>query len=174
MPRPQKSFHPNCAVAIQVATERRSLLQKLSRTALSRFWLLLPSAAMRNRKVGSRCQNGCGREQERATNFPNRRMTKGMQIHHVAKRLEKRQFKAHDSRTVLYPSMIFDVYTKRLFSWILCDSLKVQFVLCIGKLPRHGRTRSAETMVYSDQERHDTSCHLFKTADFGGFGRIAK
>lgn len=104
---------------------------------------------------------------------PYRRMSKAMKTNNVAENLLNREFKEHGPRKVLltdityipyngtfcYLSTILDAYTKQILSYILSDSLEVDFVLeTVNKLVKsHGIELSTETLIHSDQGCHYTS-----------------
>lgn len=74
---------------------------------------------------------------------PYRRMAKALKTNHIAENLVDRQFKAHGPRSVLltdityipyngtfcYLSTVIDAYTKQVLSYVLSESLEVDFVL---------------------------------------------
>ena len=88
--------------------------------------------------------------------------------------VSNREFEEHGPRKVLltdityiingkaprcYMSTIIDGCTKELLSWVLSDSLEIDFVLeTVNNLIReHGISLSAETLIHSDQGAHYTS-----------------
>ena len=109
---------------------------------------------------------------------PYRRMAKALKTSHVAENLVDRQFEAHGPRTVLltdityipyngtfcYLSTIIDAYTRQVLSYVLSESLEVDFVLrSVEQLVKHhGISLSAETMIHSDQGCHYTSCRFIQ------------
>ena len=112
---------------------------------------------------------------------PYRRMAKAIKTSNTADNLLKRQFTAHGPRKVLltdityipyngtfgYLSTILDAYTKQILSYVVSDSLEVDFVLeTVNKLVRdHGIELGKETLIHSDQGCHYTSMsfiHLVK------------
>lgn len=104
---------------------------------------------------------------------PYRRMAKAIKTNNVAENILNREFTKHGPRKVLltdityipyygkfcYLSTILDAYTKQVLSYVLSDSLEVDFVLeTINKLIKnHGIELSTETMIHSDQGCHYTS-----------------
>ena len=107
---------------------------------------------------------------------PYRRMAKALKTNSVADNLLQRQFEDYGPRMVLltditylpyngtfaYLSTILDAYTKQILSYVLSDSLEVDFVLeTVSKLINdHGISLQAETIIHSDQGCHYTS-HKF-------------
>lgn len=105
---------------------------------------------------------------------PYRRMAKSIKTNHVADNLVKRQFEAYGPRKVLltdityipfkgsfcYLSTILDAFTKQILSYVLSETLEVDFVLETVKLmvEKHGVALSTETIIHSDQGCHYTSC----------------
>ena len=104
---------------------------------------------------------------------PYRRMAKALQTNHVAQYLLDRKFREFGPRTVLltdityipyngtfaYLSTILDAFTKQILSYVLSESLEVDFVLeTVNQLiERHGISLKAETLINSDQGSHYTS-----------------
>lgn len=104
---------------------------------------------------------------------PYRRMAKAIKTNNVAQNLLNREFKKHGPRKVLltdityipyngtfcYLSTILDAYTKQILSYVLSDSLEVDFVLeTVNKLvENYGIELSTETLIHSDQGCHYTS-----------------
>lgn len=105
---------------------------------------------------------------------PYRRMAKALKTSNVAENLLNREFKSHGARKVLltdityisysngqraYLSTIMDAYTKQILSYVLSESLEVDFVLeTVHILIRdHGISLSTETLIHSDQGCHYTS-----------------
>lgn len=104
---------------------------------------------------------------------PYRQMAKALRTNNVASNLLERQFEAFGPRIVLltditylpyngnfaYLSTILDAYTKQILSYVLSDSLQVDFVLeTVNNLVvEHGISLKAETIVHSDQGCHYTS-----------------
>ena len=104
---------------------------------------------------------------------PYRRMAKAMKSNAVADNLLKREFKSYGPRTVfltdityipfkkefVYLSVILDAYTEQVMSYVLSDSLEVDFVLETVELlfQNHGTSIDAMAMIHSDQGCHYTS-----------------
>lgn len=109
---------------------------------------------------------------------PYRRMAKAIKTNNVADNLVKREFVVYGPRKVLltdityipfdgrfcYLSTILDAYTKQILSYILSESLEVDFVLETVELmvEKHGVSLSAETIIHSDQGCHYTSCSFIQ------------
>lgn len=105
---------------------------------------------------------------------PYRRMAKALKTNNVAENLLNREFKLHGPRKVLltditylpyngarcYLSTILDAYTKEILSYVLSETLEIDFVLeTVNQLiDKHGISVTAETLVHSDQGCHYTSC----------------
>lgn len=105
---------------------------------------------------------------------PHRRIAAALKTSNTAENLLNREFEEHGPRKVLltdityiingkaprcYMSTIIDGCTKELLSWVLSDSLEIDFVLeTVNNLIReHGISLSAETLIHSDQGAHYTS-----------------
>lgn len=104
---------------------------------------------------------------------PYRRMAKAIKTNNVADNLLNRKFMEYGPRKVLltdityipyngtfaYLSTILDAYTKQVLSYVLSDSLAVDFVLeTVNKLIKnHGIELTKETLIHSDQGCHYTS-----------------
>lgn len=105
---------------------------------------------------------------------PHRRIAAALKTSNTAENLLNREFEEHGPRKVLltdityiingkaprcYMSTIIDGCTKELLSWVLSDSLEIDFVLeTVNNLIReHGISLSAETLIHSDQGVHYTS-----------------
>lgn len=104
---------------------------------------------------------------------PYRRMAKAIKTNNVADNLLNRKFMEYGPRKVLltdityvpyngkfcYLSTILDTYTKQILSYVLSDSLEVDFVLeTVNKLiKKHGIELTKETLIHSDQGCHYTS-----------------
>ena len=107
---------------------------------------------------------------------PYRRMAKALKSNNIADNLLQREFESFGPRTVLltditylpyngtfaYLSTILDAFTKQILSYVLSDSLEVDFVIeTIHKLVEdHGISLHAQTIIHSDQGCHYTS-HKF-------------
>ncbi len=104
---------------------------------------------------------------------PYRRMAKALRTNVVADNSVKREFKLHGPRKILltdityiplngdfcYLSVIIDAYTMQVLSYVLSDSLEVDFVLETIKIMihDHGVSLDAEAYIHSDQGCHYTS-----------------
>lgn len=109
---------------------------------------------------------------------PYRRMAKAIKTNNVADNLVKREFTAYGARAVLltdityipfagsfcYLSTILDAYTKQILSYVLSESLEVDFVLeTVNQMvEKHGVSLKTETMIHSDQGCHYTSCSFIQ------------
>lgn len=109
---------------------------------------------------------------------PYRRMAKAIKTNNVADNLVKRQFESYGPRKVLltdityipykgvfcYLSTIIDAYTKQILSYVLSESLEVDFVLeTVNQLiENHGISLTTKTMIHSDQGCHYTSCSFIQ------------
>ncbi len=107
---------------------------------------------------------------------PYKKMAKALKTSNYADNLLMREFECYGPRIVLltditylpyngtfaYLSTILDAFTKQILSYVLSDSLEVDFVLeTVNKLiDEHGISLHAETIVHSDQGSHYTS-HSF-------------
>lgn len=104
---------------------------------------------------------------------PYRRMAKALRTSHVADNLLQREFEHYGPRIVLltdvtylpyngrfaYLSTILDAFTKQILSYVVSESLEVDFVLeTVNLLIRdHGVSLNQETILHSDQGCHYTS-----------------
>lgn len=105
---------------------------------------------------------------------PYRRMAKAMATAYTAPNIVNREFEEHGPRKILltdityiingkaprcYMSTIIDACTKELLSWVLSESLEIDFVLETVKqlIEKHGTDLSTETLIHSDQGSHYTS-----------------
>lgn len=109
---------------------------------------------------------------------PYRRMAKALKTNNVADNLLKRKFTEYGPRKVLltdityipcngtfaYLSTVLDAYTKQVLSYVLSDSLEVDFVLeTVNKLIKnHGIELTKETLIHSDQGCHYTSTSFIR------------
>lgn len=109
---------------------------------------------------------------------PYRRMAKAIKTNHVADNLVQRQFEAYGPRKVLltdityipfsgrfcYLSSILDAFTKQILSYVLSESLEVDFVLETVNLliKEHGVALTTGTIIHSDQGCHYTSCSFIQ------------
>lgn len=104
---------------------------------------------------------------------PYRRMAKALRTNHVADNLVNREFEDHGPRKILltdityipydgrfcYLSTILDAFTKQILSYVLSESLELDFVLKSVEqlIENHGISLNAETLIHSDQGCHYTS-----------------
>ena len=104
---------------------------------------------------------------------PYRRMAKAMRTNVVADNQLKRQFRVFGARkvfltdityipfrkTFLYLSVILDAYTEQVLSYVLSESLEVDFVLLTVQqlIKDHGTSIDATALIHSDQGCHYTS-----------------
>ena len=104
---------------------------------------------------------------------PYRRMAKALKTSNVAQYLLDRKFREFGPRMVLltdityipyngtfaYLSTILDAFTRQILSYVLSDSLQVDFVLeTVNQLiEKHGVSLMSETLINSDQGCHYTS-----------------
>ena len=104
---------------------------------------------------------------------PYRRMAKALKTNNVADNLLERRFTEYGPRKVLltdityipyngtfaYLSTILDAYTRQILSYVLSDSLEVDFVPeTVRKLVRdHEIELTKETLIHSDQGCHYTT-----------------
>lgn len=109
---------------------------------------------------------------------PYRRMAKAIKTNNVADNLLNRRFTAYGPRKVLltdityipyngtfcYLSTILDAYTKQILSYVLSDSLEMDFVLeTVNKLIQdYGIELDKETLIHSDQGCHYTSTSFIR------------
>lgn len=109
---------------------------------------------------------------------PYRRMAKAIKTNNVANNLVKREFEKYGPRKILltdityipfnecfcYLSTIIDAFTKQILSYVLSESLEVDFVLETVNLmiEKHGVSLSTETIIHSDQGCHYTSCSFIQ------------
>lgn len=109
---------------------------------------------------------------------PYRRMAKAIKTNNVAANLVKREFEKYGPRKILltdityipyngefcYLSTILDAFTKQILSYVLSESLEVDFVLETVNLmvEKHGISLSTETIIHSDQGCHYTSCSFIQ------------
>lgn len=104
---------------------------------------------------------------------PYRRIAKALKTNNVADNILERKFKEYGPRIVLltditylpyngifcYLSTIIDAFTKEVLSYVLSESLEIDFVLeTVEQLvENHGISLTQETLVHSDQGCHYTS-----------------
>lgn len=109
---------------------------------------------------------------------PYRRMAKAIKTNNVADNLVKREFEKHGPRMILltdityipfdgrfcYLSTILDAFTKQILSYVLSESLEVDFVLETVNLmvEKHQVSLTTETIIHSDQGCHYTSCSFIQ------------
>lgn len=109
---------------------------------------------------------------------PYRRMAKALKTNNVAKNLLNREFEEHGPRAVLltdityipydntrcYLSTIIDAFTKEVLSYVLSESLEIDFVLeTVNQLiNKHRISLTTETLIHSDQGCHYTSCSFIQ------------
>lgn len=109
---------------------------------------------------------------------PYRRMAKAIKTNNVADNLVKREFEKHGPRKILltdityipfdgrfcYLSTILDAFTKQILSYVLSESLEVDFVLETVRqmLEKHQVSLTAKTIIHSDQGCHYTSCSFIQ------------
>ena len=109
---------------------------------------------------------------------PYRRMAKALKTNNVANNLVKREFEKHGPRKILltdityipfdgrfcYLSTILDAFTKQILSYVLSESLEVDFVLETVDLmvEKHGISLTTEAIIHSDQGCHYTSCSFIQ------------
>lgn len=118
---------------------------------------------------------------------PYRRMAAAIRTNAVADNSLNREFRSRGVRMVLltdityipfqnafiYLSVIKDAYTEQVLSYVLSESLEVDFVLeTIKKLVQeHGTTLDSETLIHSDQGCHYTSIRFRELVDNYGIRR---
>lgn len=104
---------------------------------------------------------------------PVKQMLRALKTNAVADNRLNREFKKHGPRAVLltdityislnggfcYLSVILDAFTMEVLSFVLSDSLKVDFVLQTVKLllKNHGNELKTDVLLHSDQGAHYTS-----------------
>ena len=109
---------------------------------------------------------------------PYRRMAKAMKTNNYACNLLNRQFEVFGPRTVLltdityipyngifaYLSVIIDAYTKEVLSYVLNESLEIDFVLDTVKqlMSNHKEELKTDALIHSDQGCHYTSHKFIK------------
>lgn len=115
---------------------------------------------------------------------PYRRMAKALKTNNYSENLVQREFKEHGARSILltditylpyngtyaYLSTILDAFTKQVLSYVLSDSLKVDFVLLTVEqlIKEHGISLTAETILHSDQGVHYTSYKFIEIVNDSG------
>ena len=109
---------------------------------------------------------------------PYKRMAKALRTNTVADNLVKREFVQHGPRKILltdityipyngvfcYLSTILDAYTRQILSYVLSESLEVDFVLeTVNQMVEsHKVSLTTETLIHSDQGCHYTSCSFIQ------------
>jgi len=109
---------------------------------------------------------------------PYRRMAKAIKTNNVAENLVKREFEKYGARKILltdityipftgrfcYLSTIIDAFTKQILSYVLSESLEVDFVLetVNQMIEKHGISLATDTIIHSDQGCHYTSCSFIQ------------
>lgn len=104
---------------------------------------------------------------------PYRRMAKAIRTNAVADNKVKREFRKHGARKILltdityipfknkfcYLSVVKDAFTQQVLSYVLSESLEVDFVLLTVNqlIDNHGETLETDTLLHSDQGCHYTS-----------------
>lgn len=104
---------------------------------------------------------------------PYRRMAKALRTNAVADNHVNREFRKHGPRKILltdityipydgkfcYLSVIKDAFTEQVLSYVLSESLEIDFVLeTVNQLIiNHGMSLDAQAMIHSDQGCHYTS-----------------
>ena len=107
------------------------------------------------------------------TGKPIQEDTKSLATENTAENVLDREFRKHGARKVLltdityipfqgkfcYLSTILDAYTKQVLSYVVSESLEIDFVLETVRLAmdRHGLSFSTETLIHSDRGSHYTS-----------------
>ena len=105
-------------------------------------------------------------------------MAKAIKTNSVADNLVKREFEKYGPRRILltdityvpfdgrfcYLSTIIDAFTKQILSYVLSESLEVDFVLETVNLmiEKHGVSLTTKTILHSDQGCHYTSCSFIQ------------
>lgn len=109
---------------------------------------------------------------------PYKRMARALKTSHIADNLLKREFDCFGPRMVLltditylpyngtfaYLSTVLDAFTRQILSYVLSESLEVDFVLeTVNQLVKnHGLSLHEETIVHSDQGCHYTSYRFIR------------
>ena len=104
---------------------------------------------------------------------PYRQMLRAMKSNSIADNIVNREFKEHGPRAILltdityiklnddfiYLSVILDAFTKEVLSFVLSESLEIDFVLqTVNQLiQKHGQLFNSNTLIHSDQGCHYTS-----------------
>ena len=128
--------------------------------------------APKSRMRISREQFGAAELEKMSRRESERRMQKAIRTNNTAANLVKREFEMHGPRSILltdityiplngafcYLSTILDGCTKQVLSYVLSESLEVDFVLkTVQKMVhQHGISLKKETILHSDQGCHYT------------------
>ena len=128
--------------------------------------------APKSRMRISREQFGAAELEKMSRRESERRMQKAIRTTNTAENLVKREFEIHGPRSILltdityiplngafcYLSTILDGCTKQVLSYVLSESLEVDFVLeTVEKMVhQHGISLKKETILHSDQGCHYT------------------
>ena len=104
-------------------------------------------------------------------------MMRAMKTNSISDNLVNREFRVHGPRAILltdityirvngdfiYLSVILDAFTKEVLSYILSESLEIDFVLQTINLPiqKHGSPLGSSAIIHSDQGTHYT-CVKFR------------
>ena len=112
---------------------------------------------------------------------PYRQMIRAMKTNSISDNLVNREFKEHGPRTILltdityirlnnefiYLSVILDAFTKEVLSYVLSESLEIDFVLQTVNLliQKHGSLLNSSTIIHSDQGSHYTSIKFRQLID---------
>ena len=115
---------------------------------------------------------------------PYRQMIRAMKTNSLSDNLVNREFKEHGPRKILltdityirisdkfaYLSVIIDAFTKEVLSYVLSESLEIDFVLQTVNLliQKHGALLSANTIIHSDQGSHYTSIKFRQLVEDSG------
>ena len=108
-------------------------------------------------------------------------MIRAMKTNSISDNLVNREFKEHGPRTILltdityirlnnefiYLSVILDAFTKEVLSYVLSESLEIDFVLQTVNLliQKHGSLLNSSTIIHSDQGSHYTSIKFRQLID---------
>lgn len=109
---------------------------------------------------------------------PYKRMAKAIKSNNIAQYILDRKFTEYGPRMVLltditylpyngtfaFLSTILDAFTRQVLSYVLSESLEVDFVLETVNLliDKHGISLNAETLINSDQGSHYTCCSFIQ------------
>lgn len=133
---------------------------------------LEPPVVMNHKKI-SRLMRKYGLECPVRQANPYRRAHRAFATNNTAENILNREFREHGARKVLltdityipfkgsfcYLSTILDAYTKQVLSYVVSESLEMDFVLETVKMAmdKHGLSFSTETLIHSDRGSHYTS-----------------